>query len=654
MKGIIVLLLFFAVSSQLFAAGVPDPDRPRMIIRMEGGEEKPENWNKFLPLFKKYPDSYDEVWFSCGGGIVSVDTYRKRAEMTAKAAADLRKLGISPGLQIQYIIGHFDGPPNKNITWGTYVGKNGEKCRRISCPRQKGLHNYLKQVAVFDAQWKPSSIWLDDDLRMNNHYPAMEYGGCYCETCVSEFSKTENHRYTREELVKACDKDPKLMRRWLDFGESSLTMAISAYYDAVKTISPDTRLGFQHCMEPERSTIMKYMQKISGKRVGSRPGAGTYSDHDPYMIINKGVKLSLQIYQQPGYETLYQICPEIEDFPRCFSSKTIRGHQLETLLYMAVGGDSMSYSVLTPDMESPQWYEKNIFATMARDKECYTKYADHNLGTVPGGIGITKSYQMVFDLGLPLIGIPFAFHSPAASCQMLSKKIIDALDDASLKKVLSGNVILDGEGTKTVIERGFGDLVGNVKSIYVGRGWNEYYTDTPFNAGLTKRRHLVPSPFRYRFEYPENKGFQCLSVYPKKQPGTLIYQRSDGTRAAFIGYDGFQTMFVSSSRAEFLTRIADWVSHGKLPVRAKEAVQCLFIPRVTPDGVLKSVAVFNTVIGVQEPFQITLRNIPENTLQVEWFVPGKQPVVLPLKREGKNAVVTIPEMSGWDCGWVKL
>ncbi|MCQ2352272.1 MAG: hypothetical protein MJ033_02200 [Victivallaceae bacterium] len=654
MKKILSLTLLGAVAS-IFAAG-PAPDRPRMIIRFSSGEESPEVWPRMLKQLEKYRAGCDEVWFSNGTSVVSLETHRQRAGLMAKAAKDLRKIGIVPSLQIQSTIGHADNlhADNSALKWGTYVGRNGEKCKTINCPRQKAFHQYLYEMSKIYAEWHPGSVWIDDDLRLRNHAPAGEPYGCYCAECLAEFSKREKHDYTREELVSACEKDAALYRRWMDFEEEGLAMISSAIARGFKEISPETRMGLQHCYDLERNAVFKALYETSGKRVASRPGAGTYSDHDPYMILLKGIKMSQEIFSQPGYEMLDQVAPEIEDYPRVFSSKSDRGHQLEALFYLAMGGDSLTYYSITPNLETPEFYGEHILKPLAGEAACYRDFADHNLHTVPVGTGIVKALPAVTELGLPLVGIPFASHSTGACAIQLNKRVVDALSDAELKKVLKRDLILDGEAAALIAKRGFGDAIGGIRSVSGAEGM-EVYPDHPFNAGIAGKFYRLTSPFRYFFECPESDNVQVLSRYTVgNKAATVLLTRPDGTRVALIGFDGFQTIFVSTSRVEFLTRIADWVSHGKIPVFAAVPVQCCFVPRMTQEGVLRSVTVINTVIGHQKPFVLKMRGVPANAVKAEWRIPGKAAELLPLTREGDFTCVTIPELEGWQGGWVKI
>lgn len=135
---------------------------------------------------------------------------------------------------------------------------------------------------------------------------------------------------------------------------------------------------------------------------------------------------------------------------------------------------------------------------------------------------------------------------------------------------------------------------------------------------------------------------------------TVLLEGPGGNWIAFVGNDGFNTTFASSSRVRFLNRLADYVSGRKLPCLALEPVQCLIVPMVTEEGVLRSVTILNVTIGVGKPFELLLRGVPESVTEAEWCVPSEKPVKLPLTKAAGACKVTIPAVAPWGIGWLKV
>ena len=642
---------------------IPDPARPLMMQRLRLGHEAPEIWRRLFPVLKRNRECCDEVWFSTGVGFPPLEEHRRTSELIASHAYELRSIGIIPSLQVQATLGHSDAITGaygaEGKTWGSYVGIHGEECRYINCPRQPGFLAYLREMSRIYAAWHPGSVWIDDDLRLGNHRPAWEASGCCCPYCLELFSKEVGRKYTREEIEAAFENDTELKERWLDFAVRGLSSVAETIVKAFMEISPETRFGLQHNSDPIRNVFFDVIRKVSNARPGSRPGGGAYSDHNPYAILDKALLMSLQMAEQAGYETLGQICPEIESCPRNFCCKTSQGHRIESLLYLAMGTDSLSYFIMDPVYETPEWYGRELLEPLAAEAPCYRKFIQHNQGTMPGGLGIA-GYQGGQALGLPLIGIPLAAYSPYAACTMLTKKAAENLPESNLRELLERDVLLDGAAAEALQKRGLSSLLSQISVRPLNEMVFDYYSDAPLNQGLEAPKHYPLSEERYTFDLPDaiQGKAHILSSYKDAKGNdfgiaTVLLERENGTRLALIGYDGFNTTYVSSTRVRFLNRIADWCAHGKMPALADEPVQCLIVPRISCEGQLRSVTVLNATIGCQKPFSLRLRHIPDNA-KAFWQVPGSAPIEINLEQTRDDWRATLPQINPWDIGWLKI
>ena len=85
-----------------------------------------------------------------------------------------------------------------------------------------------------------------------------------------------------------------------------------------------------------------------------------------------------------------------------------------------------------------------------------------------------------------------------------------------------------------------------------------------------------------------------------------------------------------------------------------EPRQIVLVPRIDPNGVLKSVTAVNPTIAPQSRISLLLRNVPETLERAEWIIPGSAPVLLPLLREKSFVRTELPELAAWDIGFLKL
>lgn len=635
----------------------PNPERPLMIIRMRQGQEQGETWERTLIELEKNRACCDEVWFSTGIGYPPLEFHRNLSARIGEDATALRKIGIIPSLQIQATLGHSDffcaSADCSSKNWTGYTGSDGTECQYCSCPRQEGFLDYFRELSQIYAAWHPGSIWVDDDLRISNHRPVMEYGGCCCDHCLALFSAEEKHKYSREELTAVSKNDPMLEKRWKDFGIRGLVEVMRAIAESIHVISPETRIGFQHSLAAGRNQLYDAVTEATGMRACSRPGGGAYTDHNPFQIIQKAINMSEQMATQYGYEHLDQVCPEIETWPRVFSCKTSQGLRVESLFNLALGMDSLSYFIMDPKYESPEWYGRELLAPLAADAPNYKEFIRYNAQTLPGGVGLGNN--KVFP-GMESIGLPCAASSPYADCRLISACQVEHLPENQLIELLAGNIVIEGAAVAGLWVRGLESGIEGLKAVSAQR-LEEYWTDDPLTIGLdVPMRRAYNNSFK--FEIPKGIKNRVLGHYRdlsgvEQGISSVLLSRADGTRIAVLGCD-FATDSVSTAQIRFFYRLFDWAAHENLPVLPEEPMQGILVPRVTQEKMLRSITVLNPTINAQKPFVLQLRRTPTNITRAEWLVPGEPGVELLLKRDNAVVRLMMPELAAWSIGWVRF
>ena len=103
-----------------------------------------------------------------------------------------------------------------------------------------------------------------------------------------------------------------------------------------------------------------------------------------------------------------------------------------------------------------------------------------------------------------------------------------------------------------------------------------------------------------------------------------------------------------------LNRIADWVAKERLPVLPAEPLQCIIVPRVTEKGELRSVLFLNPTIGSLKEKAFLLRGVPESVTAGEFCIPGEAPVKVEFAHEKGSCKVSLPALSAWNTGWLKI
>ena len=370
-----------------------------------------EIWKSNLCAFAEHPDCCDEVWFSTGTGVPGLDWHRERADILKRAVADVRKMGIVPSLQFQATLGHGDafGSPDMfaDKRWNGWTDWKGVETQYCNCPRQPAFHAYLEEVSRIYARVGFSALWIDDDLRYNNHRPADNTGvhvGCWCETCIGEFNKATNGEWSRDSLGQAVEKDPSLAARWRTFSIEGLCAVAQTIAAAFRDVSPSTRMAFQQgswdsAVDPVFA-ILKTLHETSGNSVGYRPGGGAYYDYNPTDQILKSFKAGRFRKSLGDPSWVCEWTPEIEDWPRTYYSRSGQSVVVEAFTALMYGMNRISYFVSNSEKEEPELFARQFWKPLADASPVLRGYAQivgsyRAVGcSLPDGIDVSEAMLM--------------------------------------------------------------------------------------------------------------------------------------------------------------------------------------------------------------------------------------------------------------------
>lgn len=421
-KGFLLLLPFLLLSLFMNSAcqrekeqSVAD-EHPILMFRLSmQNSVTDEACANLLSVLKEYPNCCDEVWFSTGTGMPYMDVHSQHAQILTRAMDELEKINIKSSLQIQMTIGHGDqlGGAKEWIAknWTGWTGSTGVEGKYSNCPRQPGFLEYMREMTRLYAQTEPRVLWIDDDLRYDNHYPATQNSriGCWCDTCLAAFSASEGRVWTRETLDKAMADDKELEHRWKLFSIESLTRVARLIAEETRAVSPKTKMGYQKTFFVADTlvvkTILKELADISGQKVSYRPGGAYYYDkYHPAEQIIKSMNAAgyMRLLGCPDYVELW--CPEIESWPRHYGSRTGQSVLLEGFAALAYGMDAVSMYVIDRGAESMEVKKWSMFKPLSEGSDVLREYAKANKGTVAVGFRTNGTYRSLFEFGLT--GVP--------------------------------------------------------------------------------------------------------------------------------------------------------------------------------------------------------------------------------------------------------
>ena len=369
------------------------------------------NWPAMREALTVNSNAFDEVWFSTGVHFPPLSWHEERARVCAAAAADLRRLGIVPSIEIQTIIGHTDailGSGNcGGQNWSTWVGCDGTVSAHVSCPRDPRLAAYFARVGELHAAWKPGTVWIDDDVTLRNRAPMKGPGlfGCFCDRCVGDFAKKDGHAWTRAKLASAIRSNRAVAARWEAFHVEGMAQLVRTIAAAVHRVSPTTVFGYQYGFSG-RVGIPKGLHDGSGMPVRLRPGAGAYWDTDAHAQLSKAYELA-QLSAMFGFPDWIEArCPEIESCPRTFCCRTPQGIILEAFENLAMGMDFLSMFVADARPgEDIRYYRDRLFPRIAAAHDFLKSFRDANRGALPCGFTVEGGTPMklVACRGIPIV-----------------------------------------------------------------------------------------------------------------------------------------------------------------------------------------------------------------------------------------------------------
>ncbi len=660
----------------------PRLSRPFMVIRLWPRHHADERLlADLLATLRRHRDACDEVWFCTEFGFPSLRIHRTAALRMAAAAQTVRTAGFLPGIQIANTLGHADllAMPAEGIAWQQMIGPDGRQALRCHCPLDPAFHRYLREMVCAYAAWQPSSVWIDDDLRMNHHDP-VPYG-CFCERCLRAFGKQQKASWHREALVKAM-ADPEgsdLRLAWIRFGQQSMAAIAGLIAEAVHSVAPDCPMGFQHCGHewglyngPDWRPVFDAMADATGRPVGSRPGGGFYADHAPRGMIDKAFDIARQCARVP--ERVSIICPEVENFTHTAMGKTAQGTAVESTLDLAMGCNALSYAILCSEHEPLTWYAR-LLKKLAAWRPFWEAFVEANERTVPGGLEVVlgRSHaarrlrpgegpfawaQTGFDgvYQLTTLGLPLCTSSSGACGTLLHANVVDGLREEEIEQVLRGGVLADGHTIERLQERGFGKMLGLRAEPRQADSF-EVFTSDPLNG--PHAGHVWKIFFRTTGMYtliPAPGDAQVLGEYRNADgagggAATVVTTTKTGGRLAVFGGAGWEHV-VSSARRHQILAAADWISGGRLPILIETPAQVVAVPRVDAQGRLRSALLLNATIDGTPALGLRVRGTSARS--VRWTLPEGRSGGLTARRRDGQMVLTVPAMKPWSVGWLRF
>lgn len=533
----------------------------------------------------------------------------------------LAETGDSCGILAQVTIGH--GYPLDNMfPFQQYVALNTGEKLAVVCPYDEGFRSYIRGAMKTLASHNPDSIMVDDDFRLLNR---MEMG-CACPLHMTEFNRRAGTRLSREELLPIL-RDPSTMenRRLKKIFEQtqkdSLLGAAKAMREGIDEVNPGLQGSFCTCGNDPAGEIAGV---LAGKgnpsilRVNNgcytAPGGREFSDR----MFRAAKQMTLLSNKADVYLAETDTCPQNR---YSTSAQLLHAHFTGNILEGVSGAKHWITRLGTFEPNSGKVYRDKL----AKYRGFYETLSGlaGKLDWVGCKIPLPREFGFNFTADpyhgicngwgpcvLERMGLPLYFSAKEGGAIFLDDRYDFDFSDDEIRDMLTGTVFLSSGAAKSLIQRGFGDLLGVDVRDWDGvniSGEQLYVNGNCINGQVGARELIVTDPDTVvdSMAYHLRDGKYKDSLFPAS---TIFRNKLGGTAIVFCGTPNtvfsFRTAFSFLNESRKLQLVKMLKSSGNLPIYYPEDAEVYLKAAKMEDGSMFC-AVFNLGLDILEELPFT-------------------------------------------------
>ena len=399
-----------------------------------------------------------------------LDSYRK-------LNAALKGSDVRLGVLIQSVLGHWPRHDEHSESWDCTVTVRGKTTPRF-CPDSPGFRDYVTYFVTELAKERPAFVLGDDDIHFKDE--------CCCRLHAAKFNALMGTDYGPEELAKAVDAsrtgDP-VWSAFLRIQRESMTGLCAHIRAAIDAVDPTIPAGM--CMSgAEYRFIGDLAAAIAAK--GQRPWAriANTGDYREYRDLDFSDYSSRSLMFAAIYGGACDLYDESDVFPHtlwyrsssCLHAKltTAQMAGLQGGLVWFAGAHKGGSPVADEYMrvlERNRGFRRAFGAAIEGTRlDGFSVFVPTNFPNwhftgkdFSSREGFLASAHWGRDFG-GVFGVPYRMTTDAfekdAVYALAGRRTVERLSDGQLKAILSARVLLDGDATLAVADRGFADLLG--------------------------------------------------------------------------------------------------------------------------------------------------------------------------------------------------
>lgn len=519
----------------------------------------------------------------------------KRADALIAHCGKLKeKLSDLPELQfgvlIQSTMGHgwAAATPLTREPWSRVVqlvSKAGEPVRFYEknsrmCYMDPAFQEYILHAVDGIMKLGPAFLLLDDDF-------GLRLGECFCDRHMADFNEHNHSHYTREELAKIVLERPGDDPEVRLFSERRGAPAIDfirRIRQVIDSYDPKTWCFLCTC---GRGFAARYLEALAGPESQPcvRPGNAVYGGCQPLDFYTDDRRTNLIKYQYSSSPKPVAFIDEADTFPQSYYSESAA--MFHAHLTLAILNGFCGAKVWMSEFNSPEdrgWQSR--YETIFRDhRGFYDELFRVTCSMTPLGVASpvfevpemdhaflcasSFNFPSWSDTFLGPFGVPLRWGDGTdGGVYALTGHDASRLDDATIRKLLAGAVLLDGKAAAELDRRGFAADMG-VRTV----NDPEFFFQTEFTPSTGRTGPLMWETGMVKLE-PVSPETQVYSQCAQRMGGELrmvapcmtFFTNPSGGRVAVTAYPADLPYYkrLRNPRRENLLAALDFLAGGTL------------------------------------------------------------------------------------------
>ena len=560
-------------------------------------------------------------------GYAKLDEYERIGARLKRVNAALAEDGIEAGYLVM--------PTLKcgiNHPWTKITGANGKESPISACPADPGFRSYfVSNLTAVARIAQPFLIMIEDDFQPHNH-PKIDWFGCFCARHLAAFAKRTGKARTREELYRLFHemKEPDAYRlrcEWERMQCDDLVALSSALSASVAAVSSRTRLALSApgCLnEPMDAAIARALAGKNHRPAirfhGSHYGMDTPTDFPPLLHSAQWCRENLPSDIEFWHEA--DPCPHNPFFASAarmeatMSSVFAMGYDESYFWGLSSGEDALETSADYLDMyraAAPRFEAIRAEARHGRLVGLGVAFDPWERFQIPywGEESYERGswYRVLGRMGLP------ESLGPQKATLYAGARAFSAMDDKGVRTILAGRVFLDGAAAESLIDRGFGELIGLRhepcdKVLFTG----ERVVADGALIGSAMHQNYGLDGCRVSRLLPA--GADELSVYYAKDPTNVVqssvtrFRNRLGGRVAVLALDLREAVTANlfcSRKRELLAEAYEWLTEEPLPLRVRDRANEMLLVREGEGGLMAHLVNLSCDVRTSYAFAVSPR-----------------------------------------------